>query len=195
MTCNKFTSKHTASTCRANHDTCVQCSRDHWESVCTAEAPRCANCQGKHVASDHSCPRYLEEVKKIWERVPDNRFPLFPEVADLLTWIPNNKSAQNKQGPSRAGDVGGWRTVGPRRTCQPGFKTRATDQAPSALHSDQSPSLNWAGRLWSCQRPERTTSPLQQQMLHKVLPLSILRTPTCQCADSLPANALMSLDE
>jgi hypothetical protein len=204
MKCNKYTSKHTASTCRADHDTCAQCGGDHRESVCTAEVQKCANCQGEHAASDRSCPRYLEEVKRIRERIPDNRFPLFPEAGDPLTWIPDSdESAQNEQGPNRGGDSGGWRTVGPRRGRQPGLKTRATDRATSSKNDDRASSIDWAARSRSRQRPNgqsnpaasRTASPLRQQTLHEVTPLGVLRTPTRPRADSLPANSSMSLDE
>jgi hypothetical protein len=204
MKCNRFTSKHTASTCKADHDTCAQCGGEHCESTCTAEVPKCANCQGEHAASDRSCPRYLEEAKRIRERILDNRFPLFPEAGDPLTWIPDDdENTQTEQRQSKTGDGGGWRTVGPRRGRQPGFKTRANDKAPSNRRDDRSPSLNWAGRSRSRQRPDgrpdkitsRNASPLRQQTLHEVSPHGILRTPARQRAGSLPANSSMSLDE
>jgi hypothetical protein len=204
MKCNKFTSKHTAATCRATHDTCAQCSGDHRESACTAEVQKCPNCQGEHAASDRSCPRYMEEVKRIRERIPDNRYPLFPEAGDPLTWIPDSdESTQVEQAPNRAGDGGGWRTVGPKRGRQSGFKARATDRTTSGKNDDRASSIDWAARSRSRQRPNghsslaasRTASPLRQQTLHEVTPLGILRTPTRQRADSLPANSSMSFDE
>jgi hypothetical protein len=204
MKCNKFTSKHTASTCRATHDTCAQCSGDHRESACTAEGQKCANCQGEHAASDRSCPRYMEEVKRIRERIPDNRFPFFPKAGDPLTWIPDSdEGTQTERGPNGAGDGGGWRTVGPRRGRQPDTKMRASDRATSGRRDDRAPSLDWAARSHSRQRTDgqpgttasRTALPLRQQTLHEVTPLGILRTPTRPRADSLPASSSMSLDE
>jgi hypothetical protein len=207
MKCNKFTSKHTAATCRAEHDTCTNCSGDHRESACTEQTPKCANCQGEHAASDRSCPRYLEEVKRIRERIPDNRFPLFPEAGDPLTWIPDDEDAQNEQEQNKTGDGGGWRTVGPRRGRQPGYKTKAADKAQGGKRDARPSSLSWEGRSRSRSRQgtegrtsrtaSRTASPLRQQTLHEVSPRGILRTPARQRADANPdpANNEMSMDE
>jgi hypothetical protein len=205
MKCNRFTSKHMANTCRQEHDTCAWCGGEHRADDCNTETAKCINCGGEHAAYDRSCPRYLTEVEKIRGRVPDNRYPLYPEADNPLTWVADDNDAQGR----KETDETTWRTVGPRRGRQ-----RATQQGHRAgtlrpahgSSNGRAPSMDWeptGGRPRSRARSAlgaddgragqaRDALPLRQRTLHEVSPLGVLPSPQRRHSVSSPAKAPMS---
>jgi hypothetical protein len=177
MKCNRFTSRHTAKTCKAEHDTCTKCAGEHREEACTSTTLSCINCKGEHAASDRACPRYLDEMKKIRDRVPDNKYPFYPEADDPSTWVQETDtdgltSTQATGTPAAASATDGWRTVGPRgRGRRPGAApSQRPKSAAGAAHRSQSrsqtrPAPTVSGTPNPTARPG---SPLRQQTLHEV---------------------------
>jgi hypothetical protein len=208
MKCNRFTSKHMANTCRQEHDTCAWCGGEHRADDCTAETAKCINCGGEHAAYDRSCPRYLTEVEKIRGRVPDNRYPLYPEADNPLTWVADDCEGAGTQGRKEA-DETGWRTVGPRRgrqrATQPGQRA-GIPKPTQGGNNGRATSMDWeptGGRSRSRARSalgtdegrpaqSRDASPLRQRTLHEVSPLGVLPSPQRRRADSSPAKTPMS---
>jgi hypothetical protein len=47
---------------------CEKCAGNHGRQECTAQQEKCGTCGGEHQASDHQCPKWLEEVKRIRNR-------------------------------------------------------------------------------------------------------------------------------
>lgn len=41
---------------------------NHGKQECTAQHEKCGTCGGEHQASDHQCPKWLEEVNRIRNR-------------------------------------------------------------------------------------------------------------------------------
>jgi hypothetical protein len=205
MKCNCFTSKHMASTCRQEHNTCAWCGGEHRADDCTIETAKCINCSGEHAAYDRWCPRYLTEVEKIRGRVPDNRYPLYPKADNPLTWVADNSNAPGRKEP----DETTWRTVGPRRgrqrATQQGHRA-GTPRPANGGSNRRAPSMDWeptGGQPRSRARsalgtddeqpgPSRDALPLRQRTLHEVSPLGVLPSPQRRRSDSSPAKTPMS---
>jgi hypothetical protein len=47
---------------------CEKCAGNHGRQECTAQQEKCGTCGGEHQASDHQCPKWLEEVNRIRNR-------------------------------------------------------------------------------------------------------------------------------
>jgi hypothetical protein len=190
MKCNRFTSRHVAKTCKADHDTCAKCSGDHREVACMSAVLACVNCKGDHTASDRACPRYLKEVAKIRDRVPDNKYPYYPEADDPSTWVQDVDSPPNTQqdtgtAATNPKTTGSWRTVERKRGRRLGATTTTTQGSTAAptqgLRPAGSNQPRVRSRSWSRLIPgigdgpaTRPSSPLRQQTLHEVAPGGIL---------------------
>jgi hypothetical protein len=209
MKCNRFTSKHMANTCRQEHDSCAWCGGKHRADDCTTETAKCVNCGGEHAAYDRSCPRYLTEVDKIRGRVPDNRYPLYPEADNPLTWVADDSEGAGTQGRKEA-DNTSWRTVGPRRGRQRAAQQGHRAGIPRPAHGGndgRAPSMDWepaGGRSRSRARSalgtdggrgqSRDALPLRQRTLHEVSPLGVLPSPQRRRSDSSPAKTPLSVN-
>jgi hypothetical protein len=209
MKCNRFTTRHTAKTCKADHDTCTKCSGNHREDVCTSDTLACVNCKGDHAASDRACPRYLEELAKIRDRVPDNKYPYYPEADDPSTWVQDSNSPPSSQqvpgaaAPTTSTD--GWRTVVTRkRGRRPGATATKSGTAPSKSPHSAAASDDQRPRSRSSTRtatgvvdgpPTRPATPLRQMTLHEQTSGSVLpraprpRANTASAATPTRSNA------
>jgi hypothetical protein len=193
MKCQGFTARHTAKTCRTEHDTCAKCSGQHREDTCTADTLKCSNCKGDHAAADRACPKYLDEVRKLRERVPDNRYPLYVQADDPSTWEQDAEADDAAQpaaatAPRRAG---GWkqreqrgRPRTPPQSSQNAAPKTAGSTGPQAAAERRSRSRS---RQTATPAAPRVSSPLRQQTLHEVSPHGVLPSPARQRANSTPA--------
>jgi hypothetical protein len=206
MKCQGFTARHTAKSCRAAHDTCAKCGDQHREDACTSDVRKCSNCKGAHAASDRACPRYLEEVRKLRERVPDNRYLLYVESDDPSTWEQDEEDTDAGQARPSAQQAG-WRTATkePRRGGgKPREQRSQTRSSPLSSQNTATTAAQSAGTQAAAGAGEerrsrsrtrqgggtaspRVSSPLRQQTLHEVSPNGVLPSPARQRANSTPS--------
>ena len=64
--CQEF--GHSRGKCR-NPLRCLKCSGAHNRADCKSQREKCANCGGKHVAVSRSCPKMIEESKRLLEKL------------------------------------------------------------------------------------------------------------------------------
>ncbi|GBE78935.1 hypothetical protein SCP_0201320 [Sparassis crispa] len=96
LKCQKIGVPHFSADCKSIHDTCSKCaSVRHRTADCQELDPTnygCANCQAAHrpdwkghAAWDRLCPIFLEEQKKMMDRLPESKYRFFP-TADPTSW-------------------------------------------------------------------------------------------------------------
>lgn len=88
--CQRFTSTHTAATCKNVMDVCGTCADTHRTTDCLIKDRaqyKCVNCKANgHAAWDRQCPKYIQQKDRQEKLDPHNSFQYYP-TSDPKTWV------------------------------------------------------------------------------------------------------------